>query len=464
MSNSGKTKKSISFNPFVMLFLVIVLVYILSFLIAPGQFEREVIDGRNQVIAGSFHATERVVLSIFDIFRAVPNGLIGSAPIVFLVLIVGGSIEIFNKTGAIPSGITCLVKSAGKKSGTLVLSILFSIFAILGGFLGWIEACIPFVPLIIPVVLALGYDTMTAVAVVILGSMVGFAIGPTNTYTVGIAHQIAELPIFSGFQLRFICYLVFCTVSLIYLIVYANKAKKDPSKSLVSDVDVSGLRFDYDAAGLELTGRHIISLILLAGTFGMTVYGMTRLGWGINDMSAAFLLVGVVAGAIGSLKPGEIINSLMIGAKGSMGGALIVGVARGVQWMLERGNLLDPVINWISGYLIGLPAVGSVIGVVVIVTILNGFVASGSGKAMALMPIIIPLADLVGITRQTATLAYQFGDGISNMAWFTYGTLLIFLSYGKVPLGKWYKFLWPLLIILFALAVVFIVIAVNIGY
>ena len=196
----------------------------------------------------------------------------------------------------------------------------------------------------------------------------------------------------------------------------------------------------------------------------MTVYGMTQLGWGINDMSAAFLVVGIVAGLIGALKPDEIVNSLMVGAKGSMGGALIVGVARGVQWMLEKGNLLDPVINWISGYLDGLPAVGSVLGIVLIVTILNGFVASGSGKAMALMPIIIPLADLVGITRQTATLAYQFGDGISNMAWFTYGTLLIFLSYGKVPLGKWYKFLWPLLVILFGLAVVFIVIAVNIGY
>ena len=251
MANSNKAKKSISFNPFIMLFLVIILVYIANFLIAPGAFEREMVDGRNQVIAGSFHTTERVALSLFDIFRAVPNGLIGSASIVFLVLIVEGSIEIFNKTGAIPSGITRLVKSAGKKSGTLVLTILFSIFAILGGFLGWIEACIPFVPLIIPVVLALGYDTMTAVAVVILGSMVGFAIGPTNTYTVGIAHQIAELPMFSGFQLRFICYLAFCAVSLIYLIVYANKSRKDTSKSLVAGIDVSDLRFDYDAAGFN---------------------------------------------------------------------------------------------------------------------------------------------------------------------------------------------------------------------
>jgi uncharacterized ion transporter superfamily protein YfcC len=463
--SAPKKKKNINFNPFVMLFLVIVAVFAASFFVAPGAFERHIVDGRNQVVPGSFHATEKASISLFDIFRAIPNGLIGSASIIFLVLIVGGAIEIFNKTGAIPAGVARLVNSAGKGGGSFVLVVLFAVFAVLGGFLGWIEASIPFVPLVIPIVLALGFDSMTAVGVVILGSMVGFAIGPTNMYTIGIAHQVAELQMFSGFGLRFAAYLVFCSVALAYLMFYAYRVKKDPSRSLVADVDVSDLRFDYSGEnGKKLDGRHILSLLVLASTFFITVYGMTKLKWNINDMSAAFLVAGVVAGLIGRLNAGDLVTSLLTGAKGSMGGAMVVGVARGVQWMLDKSGLLDPVINALSGYLAGLPPVGSAIGIFVVVTLLNGIVASGSGKAVALMPIIIPLADLVGITRQTATLSYQFGDGISNMGWFTYGTLLIFLSYGKVSLSRWYKFLWPLMLILFLIAVVFLFIAVRIRY
>lgn len=462
--SSGKTKKTLNFNPFVMLFLVIVIVYIASFFVSPGTFDREVVDGRNQVVPGSYHSIEKKILSPFDIFRAIPNGLIGSANIVFLVLIVGGAVEIFNRTGAIPAGVNRLVNGAGKKGANFVLVVLFAIFAVLGGFLGWVEAAIPFVPLVIPVILALGFDSMTAVGLVILGSMVGFAVGPTNMYTIGIAHQVAELPMFSGFGLRFIVYLVFCLVALIYLLIYANRTKKDPSKSLVKDIDVSDLKFDYSQETGKMTAAHTISLLVLAATFGVVVFGMMKLGWNINDMSAAFLVAGIVAGFIGGMGPSTMVNTIMAGAKGSIGGAMVVGVARGVQWMLDSTGLMDPIINSASGILENLPPIGSAIGIFIVVTILNGFVASGSGKAVALMPIIIPLADLVGVTRQTATLAYQFGDGITNMMWFTYGTLLIFLSYGKVPLSKWYKFLWPLALILAVLAIVFLFIAVGINY
>lgn len=270
---------------------------------------------------------------------------------------------------------------------------------------------------------------------------------------------------FSGFSLRFAAYLVFCAVALVYLLLYAYKVKKDPSRSLVADIDVSDLTLDYSSEkDRKLDARHVLSLTVLAATFCIVVYGMTQLKWNINDMSAAFLVAGLLAGFIGRLAPSDLVLALLNGARASMGGAMVVGVARGVQWMLDKGNLLDPIINTLSVYLAGLPPIGSAIGIVVVVTLLNGLVASGSAKAMALMPIIVPLADLVGVTRQTATFAYQFGDGISNMAWFTYGTLLIFLSYGKVSLARWYKFLWPLLVILFALSAVFLFIAVETQY
>ena len=462
-SASGK-KKHIEINPFFLLFLVIIAVFAASFFIAPGTFNRHVVDGRNLVIPGSFHTISRDALSFFDIFRAVPNGLIGAGSIVFLVLIVGGAVEVFNRTGAIPAGVSRLVKASETYHSSFVLILLFSIFAVLGGFLGWIEASIPFVPLVIPIVLALGFDAMTAVGIVILGSMVGFGIGPTNMYTIGISHQVAELPMFSGFGLRFAAYLVFCGAALAYLMRYAYRVKNNPARSLVADIDVSDLKFDENMRGQVLEPRHILSLCILAATFVLTVYGMMYLRWNINDMSAIFLLAGIVAGIVGRLGINDVVAAFLAGARGSMGGAMVVGIARGVQWMLEKSFLIDPAINTLSGYLAGLPPLGSAIGIFLVVCLLNGLVASGSAKAMALMPIIVPLADLVGVTRQTAIFAYQFGDGITNMAWFTYGTLLIFLSYGKVPLTRWYRFLWPLLLIQLVLAVVFLFIAIEIHY
>ena len=465
MTKKTAEKKPLVINPYVLLFFIIVACAIAAYLVEPGAYDRVVSNGRSYVVPGTYHAIERPAMSFFDIFRAVPNGLINSASIVFLVLLVGGSIEVYNQTGAIPMGITRLVSLAGQKGGTLVIIILFWIFAILGGFLGWIEASIPFVPLVIPIILALGFDAITAVGVVILGSMVGFAIGPTNMYTIGIAHQIAELPMFSGFGLRLIAYLVYCSIALIYLLFYARRVKKDPSRSLVADIDVSDIKLDYTTdKDKKLSLSQILSLLLLCGTFVLVVYGMMKLKWNINDMSAAFLAAGIAAGILGRMSSSDIATAFVTGAKGSLGGAMIVGVARGVEWILTKGGLLDPLINSLSAYLSNLPVLSSAVGIFVIVVLLTGLVASGSGKAVALMPIIIPLADLVGLSRQTATLAYQFGDGVSHMAYFTYGTLLIFLSYGKVPYTKWMQFIWPLLLIFFVLAILFLYLAISINY
>ncbi|MEW8972917.1 MAG: TRAP transporter large permease subunit [Tissierellaceae bacterium] len=464
MTNSKKKERG-NINPYVLLFCVIAICGIASYFVTPGAFEREVVNDRTVVVPGSYHSVEKTPIAPFDILRAIPHGLIGSASVVFLILIVGGTIEVFNQSGSISMGVSKLISKMGGKGDTLVLIIFMIMFAVMGGFLGWVEAAIPFVPIAIPIILALGYDAMTAVAVCILGLMVGFSIGPTNVYTVAIAHAIAELPMFSGIGLRMIAYIVFVGVSIIYTVRYANSAKKDPSKSLVADIDVSDLTYDFsENEGKEMTGAQKISLFVLAVTFLIVVYGMLKLGWDINDMTAAFLLCGIIAGFICKMKPGEIANTFILGAKGSMNGAMIVGIARGVQWILEKGGIIDPIINNLAELLSGFPAVLSAIGIMLVVTLLNGLVPSGSGKAMALMPLLMPLGDLIGLTRQTTTLAYQFGDGISNMFWFTYGTLLIFLAYGKVPLQRWYKFLWPLMVILFAIAIVFLLVATKIGY
>lgn len=458
-----KAKKKFKVNAFCLLFCVIVICALASYFVTPGTFEREVVNGRTVVVPGSYHQIDKTFLSPMAIFNAIPNGIIGAANMVVLVLVIGGAIEIYSKCGSIRAGISKLVSSVGQKGGPLVITVFYLVFAILGGFLGWIETCIPFAPLLIPILLALGYDTIVGVAILVLGLMVGFAIGPTNIYTVGIAHEVSQLPMFSGIELRMVAYVIFVSVTLFYLLWYAARVRKNPKNSYMDGIDVSDLYLDLSEK-TKMTTQQAVALCVLGLTFVVSIYGMFKLSWSIVDMAGAFLLSGIISGFITKMKASEIADTFIEGAKGAMGGAMIIGVARGVQWILEQGGIIDPIINGLSHILQGLPPIGSAIGVLIVVTLLNALVPSGSGKAMALMPILMPLAELIGLTRQTTILAYQFGDGISNIFWFTYGGLLIFLSYGKVPLSKWYKFLWPLLIMLFVLAIIFLVIAVQIGY
>lgn len=456
-------KKKFKINAFCLLFGVIVLCSIASYFITPGVFEREIVDGRTIVIPGSYHEIQKVPISLLTIFNAIPNGMISAANMVVLVLLVGGAIEVYTQSGSINAGIGKLVKTVGSKGGPLVITVFFILFAILGGFLGWIEVCIPFAPLIIPILLALGYDTIVGVGILVLGLMVGFAIGPTNIYTVGIAHQVSQLPIFSGIELRLIAYVIFTGITLIYILLYASRIKKNPNNSYMNDIDISDLKITISEEG-NISKNQIFALIILGFTFIFSVFGMLKLKWSIVDMTGFFLLSGIAAGIVTRMSASKIADSFIEGAKGAMGGAMIIGVARGVQWILEQGGIIDPIIYGLSQLLKGLPPIGSAIGVFLVVTLLNALVPSGSGKAMALMPILMPLAELIGITRQTMILSYQFGDGISNIFWFTYGGLLIFLSYGKIPLSRWYKFVLPLIGILSILAIIFLAIAVKIGY
>jgi len=468
MSTEKKEKKPFAINPYILLFTVIVIVFLMSFVIPAGQFERHVVDGRTMVVPGTYHVVDDADVGIFDIFRAVPFGLIGASNIIYLVLLVGGALAIYGKIGAIPAGINTLIKTLGSKgNGIPVVVMIFWLFALLGGFLGFIEASIPFVPLIVPVILALGFDPITAVAAATLGAMIGFALGPTNFYNVGISHIIAEMPMYSGIGLRFIIYIVGCGTAMLFLMRYASRVKKDPTKSYMygSGIDVSDLTASIkDTADVKMTTTHIIALLMLLATFASVVVGMMFFNWGINDMTAAFLISGIAAGILGRMQPTAMMNTLLEGAKNSLPGALVVGLARSIQWMLENTMMMDSLVYRLSNLLYGLPQLGSLIGIFFAVMFINFFITSASGKALAIMPIIIPLADLVGVTRQQAVLAYQFGDGVINIMCFTYGTLLIYLSYGRVPLGRWYKFAWPLFLMLFAYAIIFMAIAVAINY
>lgn len=464
-----KEKKPLVINPFVLIFAVVFICGLLTFIITPGTLENGVYTPlpKNQL---NFN-------NLFNIFRAIPYGIKDSSNIVILILVVGGALEIYKKTGAIDNGISAMVHKFGQSSQTMLLVVLITVFSAIGGFLGWIEVLIPFIPLVIAVVLALGYDSITAVAVCIVGTMGGFVAGPTNLYTVGVCNGILQkmgiLPegsdVFVGLGFRTVIWVVITAVSIIYILLYANKTRKDPSKSLVADIDVSDIRLDTSNAEFaKLSGPQVLVLLSILGAMILTVigmrYGINGVTWSIDDVSAVFFLSGIIAGIIGKMKASDISDSFIAGAKGSIGGAMIVGVARGVYWVLNAGNVNATIIYNATELLKGTSLLVAAIGIVIIVSLINGLIPSGSGKGALLSPILVPIGLSLGLSSQTTVLAYQFGDGITNMFWFSYGTLLIFLNYGKVPINRWYKFFLPLMAIFFVIAIASLAIAIKIGF
>lgn len=466
MAKEKKEKKGFSVNPFVLIFCVVFVMGLLTFVITPGTLTDGVYTAlpRNEFNFNNF----------FNIFRAVPYGLKDSANIMILILIMGGALGVYKQTGAIDNGIATMVHRFGKSFHSVVLVTFITVFSVLGGFMGWIEVLIPFVPLVVAVVLALGYDSLTAVAICIVGPMAGFMAGPTNLLTVSVCNQVAidlgfvpaDYDVLTGLNFRLVLWVVVTLVGILYIMTYANRVHKDPSKSLVAGMDVSDIRLDTsNVADAKLTGRQVIVLLTILAAIVMTIIGM-RVGfngvvWALDDVSAIFLCSALVSGLVGKMAPGELANAFVEGAKGSISGALVVGFARGVYWVMNAANINATVIHTLTELLRGTSPLVAAIGIILIVSLINGLIPSGSAKGALLAPILVPIGLELGLSVQTTVLAFQFGDGITNMFWFSYGTLLIFLGYGKVSIQKWWKFFVPLMIIFFLIGFVSVGISIS---
>lgn len=461
-----KEKKKVgTINAFVIVFAVIIGCWLLSFLIAPGAFERTVMNGRTVVVPNSFHSVPKIYLGPQAIFQAIPNGLVSSASMMFLVMLVAGCIEVYKQTGTLDKAVAgVLAKSDTMGSEKIFCAIMF-VFGCLGGFLGWNEQIVPFIPIIISLCLALGYDLMTGVACSAMVDMISFSFSPTSVYTVGISDEIAQLPMFSGFLFRLVLLIIANIIMAIYVLRYARGVKSGKIASLTADLDDSKFRIDYSETLKDpLNKRQSISLVVFLVTFVASIVGVSTMGWSMNDLSACFLFTAIAAGLINRIPASKLVNVIIAGAKDGLAPALVIGLARGIQWILTASAIIDPIINSISKPLMAMPKYLTPIAVMIVIALFNGLITSGSAKAMALMPILIPLADLVGMTRQTMILAFQFGDGLTNSAWFTSGTLLIFLTIAGIPLKKWWKFVTPLLLILTVVCVIALLVATKINY
>ena len=458
-----KEKKPL--NSIALLFFIIIIATMLTYLIPSGAYDRVEVDGRMVVDPNSFKLVDSDALTPFDIFLAIPSGMNNAVNLIVGAMLIGGGMECIQSSGAINIGITRVIKKVGTRKGNIILVFLFYVFALMGGFLGFIEGSIPFIPIAISIAISLGYDSIVGVAIAMVGAITGFASGPTNPYTVGVSQAIAGLGIYSGIGLRIAMFLIIPLVGLLYILAYAKRIKNDPSRSLVSNIDVSDLAFDSSTYESEsFTAKHTTILLTLIGGIGLYVYGAVNWAWTFSHLGAIFVITGVVAGALSRLGVNGTSETFVKGAAGMTGAAITMGVAYGVAWIFTKTNVLDTIVYYLSKPLTGLSPIITAVGILFVISLINLLIPSGSGKALIIMPIVLPIAQIVGIESQVAIVAYQFGDALTNLTTPLLGVLLLALGFGRVPFTKWQRFIIPLVGLFLVIACIFLIVAIQIGY
>ncbi|CEA02479.1 hypothetical protein BN1048_01729 [Jeotgalicoccus saudimassiliensis] len=459
MNKEIKKKKWEFPDTYVIVFLVLLIAVIATYIVPAGAFDREESDGVTTVVSGSYESSESSPAGFMDIFMSVQTGMVESAGLIFLVLFAGGMFEIINKSGAIHTGIySAIDKMRGKEF--LLIATIIVLFA-LGGAVGALaNSVIPFVAIGVLLVKALKLDALVAVAITFNAAFIGFAAGFLNPYTVGIAHNIAELPLFSGMLFRLIAFTLLVGATIWYTWRYCKKIMDDPSRSLIGIEAAAEDELNFDET---FTGRHKLILIWTAAALIFFVFAVVKFQWTTDHMAAFFVIIGLVAGIIAGMNYNEITLTFLEGCKNLVYGALIIGLARAVLVIMENGQILDTLVNALSQPLSALPPIATAIGMFIMNSVFNFFVPSGSGQAAIMMPIQTPLADMIGITRQVTVLAFQFGDGFSNVLYPTSGPLMASLAVAGVSWIKWAKWFFPLFLIWSVIAFILLATAVMIN-
>lgn len=465
----AKNKKKFSLSaihPYALIVVLIIVCTVLTYVVPAGVYDRYTDEnGRTLVDADSFHYVDRTPVSPFEMVQAIPEGMSEVAWIIFLVFIIGGAFGIINATGAIEAGLAASIQRVRGKGGILVI-VLMAIFSLGGATFGLAESTLIFIPICVMLATALGYDAVVGMAIVNIGAVCGFAAGWMNIFTVGVAQGIAELPLFSGMGYRIFTHVVVLTIAVIYTLLYARRIRNDPARSVIREQYTAQQQEIKQELGsdMEFTIRRRLVLIVVLIGFIVLIYGITH-GWSTGtQISSLFLVMGIICGYVGGLNTSDIADSFVNGAKSVAFGALLIGLCRAMVVILTNGQIIDTILHALATSLQGLPKVIAAGMMVPVQTLINFLINSGSGQASTTMPIMAPLADILGISRQTAVLAFQYGDGLSNSLWPTSGILMAGLSMAEIPYNKWFKWVWKLMLYMYIAVILLTMLSVVIGY
>ncbi|MCR4616978.1 MAG: AbgT family transporter [Lachnospiraceae bacterium] len=454
-------------HPMIMLVCIVILCALASYIIPAGTYER-VYDAaldREIVDASSFTFIERNPTGIMDLLMSLTKGLQNAAGIIFFLLIVGGMFSILNATGALNVGIANLLK-AFKGSYYFLIPVFMLLFGAGSALCGNFEEFLVFVPLVLACCMTLGLDSLVAVGIIFMAATAGYAGAITNPFTVGIAQQISGLELFSGMGLRVALFLSLEAASIGYIIYYANRIRKNPRLSYSYEYDrVNNIDKKIDLNAIpKLTVRQAFVIMVFAIGIGFSIAGIIIWGYYIDELSGIFLATGIVAGLVGGLNANKICEAFIKGCKDMILPCIMIGLANSAVVILQEANVLDTMLYGLSLLIAKFPKSIMAYGMFVAHELFNVVVPSGSAQASAVMPVFVPLSDANGISRQISVLSYQMGDAFTNIMAPTGGEILAALAICKVPFVKWVRFLIPLFILWWVIALAFIIIATQIGY
>ena len=417
-------------NTYVIIAAIILLCAVMTWFIPGGQYVKSD-DGTI-----SYEAVDSVPQT-WQVFTAIYHGFVKQAGIIIFILVVGGAFWLLNATGAVEAGIKRLITRIGNKD-KIVLASLTVLFSLAGAVFGMSEETIPFVGIVVPLAVSMGYDAFMGMLVVYVASNIGFSSAFLNPFTVGIAQGMADLPLFSGMGYRLLCWGILTALMVVFVVIYAHKVRKAPTVAETIETE-------------PLTTRQTWSLVTLALTVVTLIIGVTRFEWYMPEITGLFLAMGIICGVIAGFSSERIIKELMAGAKDILSAALVVGFASGIIVILQDGKIVDSILHSMQEGLDGSGKAGSLTAMYGIQALINLIIPSATAKAAITIPIMAPFSDMVGVSRQAMVLAFQFGDGFTNMITPTSGVLVAALAMARIPYSKWVNWIWKMVLVLLVL-------------
>ena len=448
-------------HSFVIVFSIIIAAVLLTWIIPAGEYVRvENADGIKVIDPTQFNYIARTPVNPLLIPMYIVKAFIKRVDIMLVILFSGGAFHMLTQSGALQAVIAKLAKKFSNNLYVFIpiLTLMFGLICTTQG----VNMFIAFAPVMVMLALAIGLDSITGAAIILLGGAIGFSTGTLNPNTTVVAQKIAELPLYSGIGYRWVCFAVYYVITNIFLVRYALKIKKDPTKSPMYDLDQnSELRA---GGGLEdfgtIDARKVLSIIALVVSLGAVIYGSIKFGWDMPEMAAMFIWLGIISG----FDSDTICKNFLEGCKKMMSAMIIIGLAQSISSIMSDGKIIDTVVHGLAGGLGSVPTLLQAPAMLIANTIINVFLTSGSGQAAAVMPILVPLSDLIGVTRQTAVLAFNFGDGFCNYILPTSTALMGIISACNIPYDRWMRFMWKMFAIWLVVGTVMLVIAQLINY
>ncbi|GAB2849627.1 putative basic amino acid antiporter YfcC [Pseudoduganella ginsengisoli] len=447
-------------NTYVLIFAILALIAVSTWLVPGGKYDTHLVNGKQLIDPATFHYVASKPQGIVALLMAPIKGFVEAALIIGFVLITGGAFAVLQKTDAIDAMIKSIAKAHDHSAFVRValIPVFLTLFSLGGATFGMNEEAIPFILIFVPLALALGYDTVTGVSLPFLGTQIGFGAAFLNPFNVGVAQGIAGVPLFSGMGYRLIVWVIMTAVTIAFMMWYAARIKRTPQLSPTYEMDLAR-RKEHPVDFSNFTGmtfKHKLVLFIFAGSLLGMVVGVVKFDWYIEQIAALFLAMTIVVGVVGRLNSDEFMGAFMHGAKDLVGTALVIALARGTVILARDAQIIDTMLHGLMPLVQSSSPVFAAHKMFAIQTVINFFIHSGTGQAALTMPIMAPLADLVGVTRQTAILAYQFGEFTTPMIP-TSGITVGVLALARIPWITWAKWMVPLQLIYAVLALLLLV-------